>query len=86
MPSRPVIPRRILAALLVVSLVLPIAICVLLALARLLAAMNDAAGARVLERLGLAGGVLWIIGLVGLLLLLGIQSLSRPDDSLPLDE
>ena len=72
------IPRRILAVLVVVALVLPVALCVLLGIARLLGAMGDAAGAAVLDRLGLAGGILWVIALIGLLLVLAIQAIAPP--------
>jgi hypothetical protein len=75
-----VIPRRIVTALVIASLVLPIAICVLLATGRLLAAMSDAAGAAVLDRLGLAAGILWVVGLIGLLIVLAIQSLGPPGE------
>jgi hypothetical protein len=66
------------------ALVLPVALVVLLAAARLLGAMEDAAAARVLDRVALALGVLWAIGLVCLLLALAIGALgSGPggDDS-----
>lgn len=69
--------RNALAALLVAALVLPIAELVMLGLARLLAAMGDEAGAVVLDRISLAGGILWTVDLVALLLVVAIRSLPR---------
>jgi hypothetical protein len=76
-----VISRRVLTTLVTVAAALPVAIVVLLAAARLLGAMQDDAAARVLDRLALAGGVLWAIDLVALLLALGLNALgSEPGD------
>jgi hypothetical protein len=65
----------VLTILVTVSAVFPVGIVVLLAAARLLAAMHDAAAALVLDRIALALGVLWAIGLVCLLLALAISAL-----------
>jgi hypothetical protein len=48
---------------------------VLGAIGRLLLAMGDAGGAVVLNRLALAGGVLWVIDLVLLVFVLGLRAL-----------
>ncbi len=78
------IPPRILVLLVTSALALPIAISVLVAVARLLAAMGDAAGGIVVDRVALAGGIGWIVLLVCLVLVLGISALLRPQD--PPDE
>ncbi len=75
------ISRHVLKILVTLTLVMPVAIVVLLAVARLLAAMQDAAAAAVLDRIALAAGVLWAIDLVCLLLALGINALGPPDSS-----
>lgn len=69
-------------------LLLPIAILLVLGTASLLAAMQDAAGAVVLQRVGLALGLVWLLGLVALIVLLGVNALAtdnerqgRDDDS-----
>ena len=69
--------RHALAGLLAVALVLPIAELVMQGLARLLAAMGDNAGAVVLDRISLAGGIVWTIDLIALLLVLAIRALPR---------
>jgi hypothetical protein len=71
--------RRTLTILLTAALVLPIVELVLLGLGRLLAALGDASGAAVLDRIGLGGGIVWVIVLVCLLLTVAIQSLPPPD-------
>jgi hypothetical protein len=70
-----VVSRRVLTILVTVAAIFPLAIVVLLAAARLLGAMQDAAAAGVLDRVALATGVLWAIDLVCLLLALAINSL-----------
>lgn len=75
---RNVFPRRILACVVVATLLLPVLICVLLGVARLLAAMQDVAGAAVVDRLALAAGVLWIVDLVVLVIFAGIELVARP--------
>ncbi len=71
--------RRVLTVLLVIGLMLPIAEMVLLGLGRLLGAMGDDGGAEVLDRLSLAGGVLWAIDLICLLLVVALGSLPPGD-------
>lgn len=63
MPSQNCVTRLLGAAAL-----LPIAIVVLAAFGQLLKALGDAAGAAVLMRFVLAGGILWVLALIGLLL------------------
>jgi hypothetical protein len=71
--------RRLLIPLVIASLGLPVVLVLLLATGRLLAALGDAAGATVLDRIALAGGILWAADLVILLILQSIAGL------LPLD-
>lgn len=78
------IPQRVLGWLVIAALALPIVISVLVAVGRLLAAMQDAAGAAVLDRLALAGGIVWAVSLIVLVIVLGIQSLGQ--ERLPPEE
>jgi len=64
--------------LLVTALGLPIAMCVLYALARLLEAMKDEAGANALGYVNLALLALWILGLVALVIVQAVNSLGGP--------
>ena len=79
--SRKPVSSKVLLALMVAGLVLPITICVVLALASLLAAMGDAVGGAVLRYVALAGGVVWIVVLVGLIFVQAIHALGRSDDA-----
>jgi hypothetical protein len=81
--ANPVISRRVLLTLLLCSTVLPMAIVVVVAVARLLAAMQDAAGAAVLDRVALALGILWAVNLISLLIALALVQLMPPDDRRP---
>lgn len=74
------IPKRIVALAIAGLLLLPIAIVLVLATAQLLAAMQDAAGAAVLQWIGLALGLIWLLGLIGLVLTLGINALDSTDE------
>jgi hypothetical protein len=67
---------RAIVVLVAVALLLPIAISVLLGLAAVLAAMGDAVGALVLRYVGLAGGVVWTIALICLVLMLAISTVA----------
>jgi hypothetical protein len=58
---------------------LPMAIIVVLGVGYLLSAMGDASGGIVLDRIGLALGILWILDLIVLVIALATQSLD--DDS-----
>jgi hypothetical protein len=76
------IPHRVVARLIVGALGLPIALCVLYALAKLLEAMQDFSGADVLGRVNLGLFALWAINLVALLIVSAINSLNNhPPDS-----
>ncbi len=79
--SRKQVSSKVLLALVIAGLVLPITICVVLGLASLLEAMADAPGARVLRYVALAGGVVWIVVLVGLILVQAIHALGGSDDA-----
>jgi hypothetical protein len=75
--------RRPTFWLLAGALFLPIAIVLVLTVARLLAALEDASGAVALERLGLLLGIAWALAIVSLVILLAIRSLlqeERPSD------
>ncbi|HEY4310178.1 MAG TPA: hypothetical protein VGN12_12065 [Pirellulales bacterium] len=71
--------RRIILWLLAGTLFLPIAIVLILTVARLLAALEDAAGAVAFERLGLVLGIVWALAIVALTVLLALQSLTRQE-------
>jgi len=79
MRRKPIVSKA-LCFLLVAGLLLPVAICVIVALAALLTAMQDAAGGAALRYVALAGGVLWIVDLVAIVLLQAIDALDRPDE------
>jgi hypothetical protein len=80
MSHKPV-PRWATILLTAGAVFLPIAILVILATGELLGAMGDALGGTVLRRVALAGGLIWVIDLLGLLLLLALASLG--DDGSP---
>jgi hypothetical protein len=75
-----VISRSVLAILVTAACVLPVAITIVLAVGRLLGAMQDPLGAATLDRVALAMGILWGIDLVCLLVAQGINSLGPPTD------
>lgn len=77
---RPIISNRIVLSLLIGAILLPITLCVVFGVGSLLAQMGDAAGATVLYRIALAGGILWAVDLVALLLALAVASLRGPDE------
>lgn len=77
-----VIPKPLLARLFVGLLLMPIAIMLMVALAALLSAMQDAAGAFFLNRAALGLGIVWVLGLVALLLALAANTLA---DGAPAD-
>lgn len=70
--------RCVLTILVGVACVLPLAIVVVLGVARLLDAMQDAAAATVLDRIALSIGILWGIDLLCLLLAIGVNALGPP--------
>jgi hypothetical protein len=73
-----VISRRVLTILVTLGCVLPLALVVVLGVSRLLVAMQDAAGAAVLDRIALAVAIVWSIVLLCLILALGINALGAP--------
>jgi len=73
--------RPVLALLVCLALALPMVVIVLLAVAAVLGAMQDLVGQAVVERMALAGGVLWAIDLVLMLVAVAISSLGKGDDS-----
>jgi hypothetical protein len=72
--------HAVLLPLVAAAVMLPITICVLVGLGRLLGSMGDAAGSLVLDRIGLALGIAWVLDLVFLVLWLAIQRLLEPGD------
>jgi len=77
--------QRFILGLLVGALGLPILLCVLIAVGRLLVGMGDLAGSEVVNRIGLALFILWVADLIGLVVVQAIQSLggpNRPPDEL----
>jgi hypothetical protein len=73
-------PRRIVFHLLVAAILLPIAICVVAGVAALLGGMGDASGAGALRWIALAGGILWGVDLVCLVVLLAISAIGGGPD------
>ena len=76
----PLIPHCAVVALVVAAILLPITLAVVLGVAGLLAQMGDAGGGAILQRIALAGGILWVIDLICLVLASAISSLRGPDD------
>jgi hypothetical protein len=72
------ISYRAIILLLGGALGLPVAMCVLYGLARLLETMQDEAGAFMLGRINLILMALWIIDLVALVVVQAIRSLQPP--------
>ena len=63
-------------------MLLPIAICVVLGIGTLLAAMGDSSGGTVLNRISLALAIIWVLDLIVLVLIQGVSHLFQsPDDS-----
>jgi hypothetical protein len=69
--------RRLLLALIAPAVILPIAICIVMAVGALLGTMGDAVGGRVLGWIALTGGILWGVDLVGLLLVQVLLTLNQ---------
>jgi hypothetical protein len=76
----PLVPHRLTLALVVAAVLLPIMLCVVLGIASLLDAMADSLGGLVLRRIALAGGILWVIDGICLVLVLAIGTLRPPDE------
>ncbi len=69
------VPRWAILTLLAGFALLPIAVLVVWTMGVLLGSMGDALGGAVLTRIALAGGLLWAIDLLGLVLALALNSL-----------
>ena len=67
--------------LIVAALGLPLAMCVIYALARLLEAMQDLSGADGLGRVNLGLFALWVVNLVALVIVSAINGLTPPPGS-----
>ncbi|MCE5266409.1 MAG: hypothetical protein LLG00_00790 [Planctomycetaceae bacterium] len=72
--------QRAVLGLIAAAVLLPITICVIVGVALLLQGMGDPWGAAVLLRIALAGGILWVVNLVCLVLTLAVGSLRGPDE------
>ncbi len=72
------ISNRVLNLLVTAGCLLPIGLVIVLGVARLLAAMQDTAGAAALDRIALGIGLVWGLDLVLLLLALGIRAIEPP--------
>jgi hypothetical protein len=75
-----VISRKVLLVLVTSAAILPMAIAVVLGVGRLLAAMQDAAGAAVLDRVALGLGILWALNLISLVMALALERLGPPSE------
>ena len=75
------IPRRIIGLAVAGAIVLPIFICLIIAVSSLLSAMGDMLGGGVLRWVALAGGIAWIMNLILLVLAMGVNTISESDDS-----
>jgi hypothetical protein len=79
--SQPLISRLCIALAAAWAVILPIAICLFLAIASLLSAMGDSSGAYALRWVGLICGILWVLDLILLVIALAVNVLSEKDDS-----
>ncbi len=77
---KPLIPQRLILTLTIIAVLLPIVLCVVSGVASLLNAMGDSAGGGVLYRIALAGGILWTIDLICMVLALAIGAIRGPDE------
>jgi len=68
--------RCAVAALIVMALLLPIAACVVMALAALLRSMGDATGGAVLGWIALALGAVWTVNLIALVIVGAVRTLA----------
>jgi hypothetical protein len=79
--DRPPIPRYCIALAIAGAIILPIVICLILAVASLLSAMGDAAGGGAMRWVALGCGIIWALDLILLVLALGVNALRAPDDA-----
>ncbi len=78
--NRSPIPHQIIALAIAGAIIIPIAICLFLAVAALLSAMGDASGAGALRWVGLVCGIFWVLDLILLVMALALNALSERDD------
>ena len=71
--------RRTLPLLVGLAAGLPVVVCVLVALARLLGGLGDTTGAIVIDRLALAVGFAWVVSLIFLVICQGLEALNRDE-------
>jgi len=76
-----VISRKYISCLLIVAVLLPIALSVSWGVSQLLAAMNDAEWAAIVQRTGLVAAVVWVVVLICLLLALAINAVAADTPS-----
>ena len=79
--DRPPISRHSIALANAGAIILPIAICLILAVASLLSAMGDVTGGGAMRWVALGCGIIWALDLILLVLALGVNALSAPDDT-----
>ncbi len=81
--NRKSVPSKVLMGLIVAGLVLPMTICVVVALAWLLSKMGDDPGGKVLGYVALALAIMWVVVLIALVLVQAIHLLGRSNDADP---
>lgn len=74
------ISRRVLTILVTIGVLLPVIFAVVAGVSKLLAAMGDASGGTVLDRIALAAVLIWAVDLAWLLLSLGINAVTANQD------
>jgi len=72
--------KRVLFILITSAIVLPIAICLVYASGALLGGLGDTAGKMVLTRVAQAGGLLWVLTLICLVLVTALGMAGNPDE------
>ncbi|MBN2477438.1 MAG: hypothetical protein JXB62_22725 [Pirellulales bacterium] len=73
------IPRWVVLLLIAGVLVLPIAMCVIWGVSVLLVAMGDTSGGSALRYIALGGAMLWVVALISLVVVQGLNSLVDAD-------
>ena len=77
--ANPLISKTVVSVLLAIGILIPIFQGVLYWVRALLLSMADVSGAEIVGRLVLAGGVIWLVDLVFLVLVLAARSLCEDD-------
>ncbi len=75
------IPQRFIALAIAGAIILPIAICLILAVSSLLSAMGDTLGGGAMRWIALGFGIIWALDLILLVLALSINALGDSNDS-----